>query len=522
MLESLQQIRAAVEQCPLAIVITNTVGQIEYVNPAFTQMTGFSAQDAQGKTPRILKSGKHSDKFYADLWATITEGSMWQGEFFDKRQDGTFYWESARIFPFFDHHGKLTNFIAIKEDITARKETERTLSEMMRALRESLHREELLTREALEASKRKSRLLATASHEIRTPLNGVIGLADLLQDTKLDDEQRELVRTIRDCGKNLLSLVNDLLDFSKIEAGKLELERLAFKPDELLSTVMRLLRSEAIKKHLDLSSTIDVQVPKEIFGDPTRLQQVLVNLGGNAVKFTQTGSVRIKMGCNSHRLLFRVSDTGIGIPEEAKRRLFRPYSQADASIARVNGGTGLGLLISKRLVNLMGGRIGVRSSPGSGSTFWFTIPYSQLDSAAKHTERTSLQSPQGLRVLVAEDDRAGQKVALLMLRRLGCQAEAVSTGEAAVDALAKENFDLVLMDCQMPVLDGFEATSRIRKTSSKVKNRKIPIIAMTGNALAEDRERCLSVGMSDYLTKPVNQSKLAAIIDRWGNTHFHK
>lgn len=801
MLDNLGKLSTAVEQSPISIVITNLAGEIEYVNPKFTEVTGYTAEEALGQNPRVLKSGDKGPEDYRELWEAILSGQAWRGEFCNKKKNGEIYWERALISPIRNSANAITHFLAIKEDITASRQTETALREsetrlrsitdsardailMMtpegkisfwnpaaerilgytseEALGQNLHAliapqryhaahhaafpafirdgegnavgktlnlearrkdgvevpiqlslsaiqlkgewhavglfrditeqkraEEalILTNRNLEvataranelavraqsASAAKSEFLANMSHEIRTPMNGVIGITGLLLDTELNEEQRRYGEIVRASGESLLGLLNDILDFSKIEAGRLDLEVLDFDLSGLLDDFVASLAMRAHEKKLELLCITDPDVPTLLSGDPGRLRQILNNLTGNALKFTEAGEVAIRVAPVEESegdilLRFSVRDTGIGIPEDKMDLLFDKFSQVDASTTRLYGGTGLGLAISRQLAMLMGGEIGVESTPGKGSTFWFTVrlgkqpagtivpvvqptelqdvralivddnptsrdilttclrawgmrpssaqdgdeaiaclrraldeddPYRiavvdmlmpGMDGAAfgrmvksdervsgtklvlltslgtrgdarrfkdigfsgyatkpirhqelravlslamagegdtgsgsrpittRHTVRESVPNFAGrrARILLAEDNITNQQVALGILKRLGLSADAVANGLEAITALQTLPYDLVLMDVQMPELDGIETTQRIRDLASTVPNHQIPIIAMTANALQGDREICLKAGMNDYVSKPVSPKTLAAVLDKW-------
>jgi PAS domain S-box-containing protein len=511
---SLQQIR---ERFALAVrgsndglwdwnLVTNEV----YYSPRWKEMLGYGDQeipDVYSSWLGLIHPGDLDRALKAIQDYLERKTSLFHLEHRLRHKDGSYRWILARGVALWDASDKPYRMAGSHTDITAIKETQVRLIESKES--------------ALAGARAKSDFLANMSHEIRTPLSGIIGVSSLLDDTSLDADQKEFVETIRQSAESLLSVINDILDFSKIEAGKLTLESVPFDLQSELQRIFHLMRFAADQKKLRLQIQLDPALKSHYKGDPTRIRQVLVNLISNAIKFSFKGEVLVRvLQLSPGRVRFSVSDEGIGIPDGMHEQIFLPFSQGDSSTSREFGGTGLGLSICKNLVELMGGKIYVESAIGAGSEFRFEIPLEPFEISEQELSLDSEVAkaidfrPLSARVLIAEDNQVSMRIATAVLRKFGVTVIPASNGHEVMELLKNQVVDLILMDCQMPELDGYQTTQEIR-ASRDPKVRDLPVIAMTANSLKGDREACLSSGMSDYLAKPVRPETLYAMLAKW-------
>jgi PAS domain S-box-containing protein len=506
-LKELKDLESALDQHCI-VARTDRRGTITFVNEKFCSISKYSREELVGRDHRIVDSEFHSKEFLADLWRTIRSGQVWKGDLRNRAKDGSIYWVGTTIVPFCDAENKPRQYIAIRTDITEIKSVE----EDLRAAKEA----------AEAASSAKSEFLANMSHEIRTPLNGVMGMTDLALDTELTPEQREYLETVKMSADSLLTVINDILDFSKIEAGKIDLEAIDFNLRDCLETSLKTLAVKADQKGLELLCEVAPELPGLVRGDAGRLRQIIINLAGNAIKFTDKGEVALKVqaeasDANELKLRFTVADSGIGIPKEKLQAIFDPFSQADTSTTRKYGGTGLGLTISSRLVEMMGGRIWVESELGYGSKFHFTARLGIAD--AKVIAAVAIAPPDVLRaakILVVDDNLTNRRILEGMLGRWEMKSSSAQDGVQALTKLSEaqeagEPFTLILMDMHMPSMDGFELIEKIRKTPGA---SAATIMMLTSAGHRGDAARCKELGVAAYLLKPIRQSELHEAIGR--------
>jgi hypothetical protein len=496
----LQRHSVAVQTTDNLVVITDASGTVEWVNEAFTRRTGYAMDEVLGTVPGRLLQGPDTDpETVRFMRERIEAREPFTCEVLNYTRDGSPYWVAIEVQPIVDDAGEVSGFVAVQSDVTKRRLTEAAL----RAAKET----------AEETARTKERFLASMSHEIRTPLNAVLGLTELLLDTELEPEQRAYVSTARQSGRHLLAIVNDILDYSALESGRVEVERTRTEPRAVVGDVCAMLQPMADREGLGLAWSASDAVPRSVCTDPVRLRQVLINLVGNGLKFTDRGGVSIALDYRpadgpdggDPRLVVVVRDTGIGIPRDRLDRVFEPFTQMDASTTRTHGGTGLGLAICMRIARRLGGALGVDSVPGQGSVFTFELPVGVdhtddggADPGPLSLDAADAGSAVSLAVLVAEDDPVNRMVALHMLRRLGVEADVATDGVEALAATEGRAYDLVLMDVNMPHLDGLAATARVRARGG----HQPRIVALTADARDGDRERVLAAGMDDYLSKP--------------------
>ncbi len=544
----LRKLSRAVQQSDNSIIITNREGTIEFINASFTKVTGYTLEEAVGHNCRFLKSGYHSPEFYQALWNTISNGEAWYGEFINKRKNGEQYWEATNISPIKDRRGNITHYVAVKDDITARKQAEEALQQAKEA--------------AESANRAKSIFLATMSHELRTPLNSILGYAQVLKwDEDITPQQREGLNIIQQSGEHLLGLINDILDLSKIEAGKVELHPTEFDLLAFLQTISEIIRVRAEYKDIYFDFQFSLAEPHSlntnqsfmIYADEQRLRQVLINLLGNAIKFTETGGVTLKVRSKEYEvknkneesltpysllltpysmLRFEISDTGVGITPADWEAIFEPFKQVGQEKYMAQG-TGLGLAISRNLVQLMGGELQLTSELGKGSTFWFElvapIMVSDTKQVTDHRRIIGLQETPP-KILVVDDNTSNRRLVVDFLSSFGFEMIEASNGREGLAKAHQFQPQAIITDLIMPEMDGFELIKQIRNLELGIGNQeprvlvpnsqflipnfKIVIIASSASVYDEDRQKCLAAGANDFVPKPVKMDNLLTTLQK--------
>jgi PAS domain S-box-containing protein len=532
--EEMEKLAVAATKSNNSVIIADKDGKIKWVNEGFTKLTGYSLDEIIDTHGEVLRRGNETGlSRHTDFYQAVIKDKkpvIYEGKNFAK--DGREYWVITTLTPVLNKEGEVERILAIESDITLRKKIEEELIEANKIAKKSLKEanqalEELMkTRKELEElMKVKEQFLANMSHEIRTPMNAIVGFTSLLLKTKLTDEQLQYINAVKTSGENLLVIINDILDFSKIQSGKFVFEQIEFRLSQVISTLTEMMLPKSTEKNIRLTTRIDKNIPDNLIGDPTRLNQIFLNLVGNAIKFTEKGEVKIVVELLSDvedivELKFSVIDTGIGIPKNKLKTVFEGFTQASNETTRKYGGTGLGLTIVKQLIELQKGTISVESTEGEGSTFSFIIKFKKNlhpESKKNLIEEKEPEFNEELNILLVEDNLLNQILAKKVLTDWKWKVDVAENGAVAIEKLGKNEYDVVLMDIQMPEMDGYEATKLIRSSFDPPKS-EIPIIAMTAHALAGEAEKCLNIGMDEYISKPFDKkvlfSKIVSVIKK--------
>lgn len=499
------------------VSMSKTNGEIIYANDAFIEISGYSKEELIGANHRLLNSGKHTRIFWKAMYRTIAKGKVWHGEICNRKKNGKLYWLEATIVPLMGDTGKPISYIALRTNITRLKDIEKDLLEAKERAEES--------------NRMKSAFLTNISHEIRTPMNGILGILDLIKTTSCDKDQEHKIQLAQSSANALLAIINDILDLSKIESGQLHLEAIDFNLVTALNELIEMMALSAKKKGLNLTlDTRQVTFPM-VKADRDRIRQIFTQIIANAIKFSKKGEIVVSVAVqeiqdNQLKLKASIRDSGIGIAADKLEQIFQLFNQADVSTSRKYGGTGLGLSLTRQLCELMDGSISVSSKENEGSCFSFNLKFEkgvqQKITKPKLIEKPKSKTISGVDIppiLLVEDNKVNQLVARGILKKLGFQAEVANNGQEALDMLdknmAKKKYPAILMDCQMPILDGYDATRKIRSKNTNPAYRKIPIIALTAHAMAGEKEKCFAAGMDDFLTKPINVVRLKETLNKW-------
>ncbi len=504
-MERLNKISKAVEQSPAVVVITDRDGNIEYVNPRFTYLTGYSRREVLGENPRILKSDKMSPEFYEDLWNVILAGKEWHGEFLNKKKNGELYWEDATIAPIKNEQGEITHFVAVKEDVTEKKKLWDELTEAKERAEES--------------DRLKSCFLANISHEIRTPMNGILGFSKLLSEPLLSGKEKEkYIELIHESGKRMLTIINDIIDISKIEAGEMGLHPVETTVNEVLENIYEFFAPQAEEKGLSISYQCGLSASESVITtDKTRFSQILSNIVNNALKYTKEGGIDFGYRQTDEVLEFYVKDTGIGIPDDQQDKIFERFRQVSLDATREYEGAGLGLSLCKTFVKMLGGAIRVDSTLGKGSTFYFTLPYNSPSAdqtrPGKSDKKNDIIFQPGFTVLVVDDDSISRLLLKGVLAGRKANVLVAENGKEAVEKVENEpGIQVVLMDMKMPVMNGYEATKCIKQSQPD-----LPVIAQTAFVSPSEKEAAMVAGCDAVLPKPIDTGELLTMIQRFSS-----
>ncbi|MBF0383381.1 MAG: response regulator [Magnetococcales bacterium] len=523
--EALQKLSSAVRQSPSSVVITDTDGVIEYVNPKFSSITGYTLEEVTGKSTNILKSGNTTSEEYKSLWDSILNGREWRGELLNRKKNGELFWEFASISAMRSELGDIVNFIAVKEDISERKHLEENMHSLLRSLDSKVEERtiecQLAVKDAIKANEAKSEFLANMSHEIRTPMNAIIGLSHLVRQTDLSYKQQDYLTKISNAAESLLNIINDILDFSKIEAGKLDVESIPFSLSGVLEGVNSLFSEKAEEKHLKFTISNSTDIPDILIGDPLRVKQIVTNLAGNAIKFTSNGEVTVQVDLmelseSDVTILFIVKDSGIGMSEEQISNLFQAFQQSDTSTTRKYGGTGLGLSICKKLTELMGGKIDVTSQLGKGSEFRVTFTF-KIGAVDSLKSRLLGKNCFGARLLIVDNRPAALEIMQNIAEELEFKVLSASSGTEAIDIVRSMDKDgnpiqVVLMDWKMSEMDGIKTAQIINEDQSLTATPHI--IMITADDRDEMARQANGLALSGFLQKPLTSSMLINAVVR--------
>ena len=507
--EKAHKLSEAISFSPSSVMITDSKGIIEYVNPKFTEVTGYELEEATGQRPSILKSGHTDPEVYKEMWQALESGNTWYHQIQNRRKDGTVYWEYLSIAVVRNDKGEIINYIGVSEDLTEHMEKEQLI----------------LEKKAIEMSSGlKDQFLSTISHELRTPINGILGMAELLHETLLDDEQKEFLDIINRSTRSLMQIINDILHFLEIEADRVNIDELSFSLQETLESSLNTARMLAQEKGLEMSCTVGPEVPDFLLGDEPKLSDILGKLADNAIKFTPKGSVDITISMKKHKgatayIDFRIEDTGIGIPENMREEIFKMFTQVDGTSTRYHEGTGIGLSISSTLIHKLGGELELESDIGKGTTICFTLPF-QAPDLTPDKENTEINKPRPLQrpsrdlhILVVDHDKINRDYELTVLERQGHHLSTAANGREALVVLDLQQVDVVLLDLNIPFMSAFEVATELRE-KEKGSGSRLTLIGIATEPDGTLRDRAIQSGIDDFVSLPITPDELLDVIAR--------